>query len=66
MVDVDILICGGCGGCWLIWPLAGISLMVISGGDGSLGAHMLAPTNTQIQKQTNAHSHKQWKMKVAK
>ena len=32
-----------------IWPVVGISLMVISGVDGSLEAHMLMATNTQIQ-----------------
>ena len=32
-----------------IWPVVGISLMVISGVDGSLEAHMLTATNTEIQ-----------------
>ena len=39
-----------------IWPVVGISLMVISGVDGSLEAHMLTATNTEIQIHINTQT----------
>ena len=41
-----------------IWPVVGISLMVISGVDGSLEAHMLTTTNTEIQIHINTQRHR--------
>ena len=43
----------------LIWPVVGISWMVISGADGSLGTHMLTDTNTETDKLTHRHTDKQ-------
>ena len=41
-----------------IWLVVGISFMVISGVDGSLEAHMLTATNTEIHKYTHKHTDK--------
>ena len=43
----------------LIWPVVGISLMVISGADGSPETHMLTATNTETDKQTDTQTDKQ-------
>ena len=43
----------------LIWPVVGISWMVISGADGSLGTHMLSATNTETDSQTDKQTDKQ-------